>query len=474
MGTIRGSGQRRIVAVSRIAAAVAVCGYLASQATACTDGGTPGAATTAAVAMTATRQSLSDEGQGSPAVYLSLGDSIQYGCCHDPKRSSGELFHQYLSQRLNRSVEWVTLAGNDTADEFINGLRGQTPQLDRAVAALEGWRDEGRPVVAITLSIGGNDLVEMGRKCHEQGKESCPELYGAALRRYMQELPLILQRLNDAKDPHTPLSLLTYYNASDCGQPDVQSSPTELGVQGWNSVITAAGLASGAFLADAYTPFRGKACEYVEGVDPTYEGHAVIAQVYEGVYESLPPEFVEPFDRSVESPASPEPTSATTPSTPPPTSPPEPTSEPDDDGSGAGPPHVEPPPPATLVAASGEQISGVYNYCWKGLCVDMLGVMVPKEALIARADETLTFKLAIEPTQLVLLAWTLDKGSIVREYEGFFAWRGQGETDLRYELPAQSSFQFTPDFLPGRYVIVLDVHASDGGVGYAFLLDLAP
>jgi len=282
---------------------------LAIQATACTEGGTPGAATTTAVTMTATRQSLSDEGQESAAVYLSLGDSIQYGCCDDPKRSSGELFRQYLSQRLNRSVECVTLAGNDTADEFISGLRGQTPQLDRAVAALEGWRREGRPVVAITLSIGGNDLVEMGRECHEQGKESCPDLYGTARAQYIQQLPLILQRLNDAKDPRTPLLLLTYYNASDCGQPDVEFSPTELGVQGWNSVITAAGLASGAFLADAYTPFRGKACEYVEGVDPTYEGHAVIAQVYEGVYESLPPEFVEPFDLSAQSLASPEPTS---------------------------------------------------------------------------------------------------------------------------------------------------------------------
>jgi hypothetical protein len=139
-----------------------------------------------------------------------------------------------------------------------------------------------------------------------------------------------------------------------------------------------------------------------------------------------------------------------------------------DDGSGAKPPHVEPPPPATLVTASGEQTSGVYNYCWKGLCVDMLGVMVPTDTLTAHVDEPLVFELAIEPTQLELLVWPLDAGTVVKEYEGFFAWRGQGETDLRYELAAQSSFQFRPDLAPGQYVIVLAVRASDGSAGYAF------
>src|SRR5574341_2189504 len=52
-------------------------------------------------------------GEGD-AVYLSIGDSINYGCCADPQLSSHPLFAQYLSLRLNRPVVWVTLAGNDT------------------------------------------------------------------------------------------------------------------------------------------------------------------------------------------------------------------------------------------------------------------------------------------------------------------------------------------------------------------------
>ncbi len=167
------------------------------------------------------------------------------------------------------------------------------------------------------------------------------------------------------------------------------------------------------------------------------------------------------------------PLTATATPTPPPATP-EPTPEPGGDGSGAKPPHVEPPPSAMLVTASGEQSAGVYDYCWEGLCVDMLGVIVPADAVIAGAGEPVTFKLAVEPTQLELLAWALDSGKVIKDYEGFFAWRAQGEPSFKYQLPAQSSFQFTPDFPPGRYVIVLGVRASPGDVGYGFLLELAP
>jgi hypothetical protein len=150
---------------------------------------------------------------------------------------------------------------------------------------------------------------------------------------------------------------------------------------------------------------------------------------------------------------------------------PKPVSEPQGED---GPPDVEPPPPAVLTTAAGEQTSGVYNYCWGGLCVDMLGVLVPTDALVARVDEPLTFELAIEPTQLELLVWPLEAGTVVKGYEGFFAWRDQGETDLAYHLPVQSSFQFTPGLTLGQYVIVLAVRASDGDVGYAFQVQVVP
>jgi hypothetical protein len=231
---------------------------------------------------------------GGDAVYLSLGDSLQYGCCGDPMRSSGELFRRYLSRRLNRPVEWVVLAGNDTAVEFINGVDGETPQLDRAVATLDEYHRQGRPVVAITISIGGNDLVEFDRACEGRGGPPCPDMFRELLDRYIDQLYLIFTRLHEARDPHTPILQTNYYNASDCGQPRVEISSDELGVRIFNDRITSVSRGD-VFDVDIYAPFRGKACEYVEGVDPTYAGHAVIAREYQKVYQSLPPEFVEPF-----------------------------------------------------------------------------------------------------------------------------------------------------------------------------------
>jgi hypothetical protein len=180
---------------------------------------------------------------------------------------------------------------------------GATLKLDRAISELEKWRREGRSVAAITLGIGGDDLMDIGAKCHAEGRQSCPDIYGEALTEFTEQLSHVLRSLNEAKDPRTPLFLLTYYNASDCGQAGVEVSPDELGVQGWNQAIAAAARTNGAFLADIYTPFKGKGCEYTSRLRPNEKGHAVIAQVYEDVYDSLPPEFIEPFALPAAAPA---------------------------------------------------------------------------------------------------------------------------------------------------------------------------
>ena len=72
----------------------------------------------------------------------------------------------------------MTLAGNDTTTQFIEGFGGtESPQLDRAVALLEEFAQQGRPVVAVTLSIGGNDLLEFGQSCSPGGGPPCPDRY---------------------------------------------------------------------------------------------------------------------------------------------------------------------------------------------------------------------------------------------------------------------------------------------------------
>jgi lysophospholipase L1-like esterase len=264
---------------------------------------TPTATATASAAPTAAATPTPTSApQASTAAYLSLGDSIQFGCCGDPMRSSGELFRQYLSERLNRPVEWLTLADAGTAQSFIHGGYGSGPQLDRAVALLDDLRSRGEPVAAITMCIGGNDFLfledpEDGHACHTEGSPGCLQVFLEMLERYEGQLDLILATLTEAKDPNTPLLLLNYYDAWDYGEITPEYMATEPGLVLINQVIAeAADRYEGVFLVDIYPLFKGKAREYISGVDPTYEGHAVIAEAYREVYEGLPPEFVQPFE----------------------------------------------------------------------------------------------------------------------------------------------------------------------------------
>jgi lysophospholipase L1-like esterase len=240
--------------------------------------------------------------EASTAAYVSLGDSIQYGCCADPMRSAGELFRQYLSERLNRPVEWLTLADNGTAQSFIHGGYESEPQLERAVTLLDDLKRRDEPVAAITMCIGGNDFLFLqdpqdGHACHAEGSPGCLQLFQETLERYKGQLDLILTTLDEGKDPHTPLLLLNYYDAWDYGEITPEYTATEPGLFLINQAIAeAADKYEGVFLVDIYPLFKGKAREYISGVDPTYEGYAVIAEAYRGVYESLPPQFVQPFE----------------------------------------------------------------------------------------------------------------------------------------------------------------------------------
>ncbi len=227
------------------------------------------------------------------AVYLSIGDSIQYGCCHDPKQSAGEIFRAYLGQKLGRPVEWITTADNGTAHDFV-GATGQTdPQLQRALRTIRDLQDEGRPIVAITMSIGGNDYVEVGGRCPNP---PCLDVFVEILNRMKGDLDQIYPAIAAAKPANTPLMVVMYYNAQDCGQPDVATSPTETGQLTWNAVISQIATKNGAFMVDAHTPFEGRACQLIEGVDPNYEGYKVLAAAYEKAYEALPSEYVTPFE----------------------------------------------------------------------------------------------------------------------------------------------------------------------------------
>ena len=108
---------------------------------------------------------------------------------------------------------------------------------------------------------------------------------------------MIYTRLREVKDAHTPIFQLNVYDAYDCGRVADKVSASEVGVQLFNNGPAGAAERHGAQLIDVNAAFRGKACEYLIDVDPTYTGHAVIAELYQRAYEALPADFVEPFVR---------------------------------------------------------------------------------------------------------------------------------------------------------------------------------
>jgi len=242
---------------------------------------TPGALLTpesTSVAITATARA-----DASSVAYLSIGDGIQWGCCGPLEASSAAIFRAYLEQRLGRPTIWQTTSSAYlTTDTFISDGSPE-PQLEFAIKLIRRYRDDGVPLAAITMSIGGNNLVNIDRAC---ASPPCMDLFLAGLGHLREQLDIIYSRIVAAKDEHTPLLVLLYYDSYECRH-DPYSGPS---VDRWNAVIAEVAGRYGAHLVDARTLFRGH-CDWIDrnGLDASALGHAALAAEYERVYESLSP-----------------------------------------------------------------------------------------------------------------------------------------------------------------------------------------
>lgn len=146
-----------------------------------------------------------------------------------------------------------------------------------------------RPVIAIALLVGGNDFLNLsdpasGVACYVSATQTCVELFTDALSTYSSRLDTIVSQVDQAKDTGTPLFMLNQYNPFDTGADTPQSRVIEAALGAVNDTIAAAATAHGAYLVDIHSPFRGRAASLVRGVDPSLEGHRVIATALEQAY----------------------------------------------------------------------------------------------------------------------------------------------------------------------------------------------
>lgn len=224
---------------------------------------------------------------GGTAVYISLGDSIQAGCCGSPDAASGELFRQYLSHTLRRRVEWVNLAGADTSQSFLQ------VQLPTAEARLAELRAQAHDIVAITFDVGRNDFASLqdpgtGVPCTTKLTSACGGLFDRATEQLRANYEAILPRIVAARGQNTPVFMLDYYDPWDTGEATPQLAALEGKLATINALAREEAAKFGLTVVDVYPRFKGHAAELVTGVDPTDAGHRVIAAAYKQAWESLP------------------------------------------------------------------------------------------------------------------------------------------------------------------------------------------
>jgi lysophospholipase L1-like esterase len=230
---------------------------------------------------------------GGKKLYLALGDSLSAGSgASDPSRTS---FVALITQALGNGYEVLDLAvPGHTSDDLIN------KQLGRAVSEIQARQTDGIPgneTAAITLEIGGNDLLNLYTSLVVPGtcpsvpealqKQACVDGLSNALNHYRTNLEQILDALKTA-DPNVPIFLETLYNpfsggASNLDQIGALALEGQAGTvfpDGLNDVIRQVGQEKGVTAVDWYSIFVGKSNQYISQdlIHPNDTGYQLMAQ----------------------------------------------------------------------------------------------------------------------------------------------------------------------------------------------------
>lgn len=242
----------------------------------------------------------------SPTRYVALGDSLAWGDGASVPSETGyaPLLADYFAgiphggakQAANLSVRGETTAS------FLQG------QWQAAIAAIA---DPSTDVRMVTLSIGGNDLLDLLNEptdacVIDPSSTTCQFLVFSALSGVADRLPVILFGLSQALagDPGSGLVyVMTLYNPFggtgspyeaaidgallgsdlriDCGA--IQTDPTAAGL---NDIVACTSLAFGATVVDGYPVIGDRALELTHIGDPGFNihpndaGYALLAKAH--------------------------------------------------------------------------------------------------------------------------------------------------------------------------------------------------
>ncbi len=227
---------------------------------------------------------------GIGGEYLALGDSVAYGvgAPNPTEQGYAGLFYSNFLKRVQPDlIIYRNLAvPGETSSSFISPTKGKS-QLQRALDELEAAAKAGRRISPITLTIGGNDMLEARGKSDAEREMT--------LTRFEANFSRILDSLKGAAGG-ADLIVTTYYNpyAFNTGGEDLETN----WVRRFNDTIRQKATERGARLADFFGPVSGRERALtwigVGDVHPNTAGHPALAQALwkASGYDTRPPSIV--------------------------------------------------------------------------------------------------------------------------------------------------------------------------------------
>lgn len=240
-----------------------------------------------------------------PTLYLALGDSLAEGVGASVPDRNGY---------VPRLAGYFQGASHGGADLLVNlGVGGATTGsllASQVPAAVERILDDETDTRVITISVGGNDLLNLinspGDIClAAPTSDECQGLVALAMWGVATNMPHILGTLQAAlvADPGTEkIFVLLPYNAFEgTGHPlepliavgmrgadlaiDCSANAGNPGLVGLDDILACTALVAGAVVVDAYPAFAGRSLELThmgEGFDvhPNDDGHEVLAKLH--------------------------------------------------------------------------------------------------------------------------------------------------------------------------------------------------
>ncbi|HUG16379.1 MAG TPA: SGNH/GDSL hydrolase family protein [Thermomicrobiales bacterium] len=202
-------------------------------------------------------------------VYIAAGDSVAAGVGSSLPRVRGypALLDAWLGAGGNTVVlEHLAIPGETAASFRSDG------QLARVLSVLQTASEAGIPVLAISLTLGGNELLSLqplGLTDRQEGLDQFRGDYVAAL-----------SEIRAAAGPDVPIVVTTYYDPFERGGELMFSDAWWL--RQFNVAIRESAASVGAAVAELEPEFADRIPEYTHypfDVHPTNAGHEAIARV---------------------------------------------------------------------------------------------------------------------------------------------------------------------------------------------------